>query len=47
MKKIFLLSLLTLAGASASADASKFEVKVVDLPPSTRGFVNSDLLLTC
>ncbi len=31
MKKIFLLSLLTLAGASASADASKFEVKVVDL----------------
>lgn len=31
MKRIFLLSLVVLAGASAYADASKFEVKVVDL----------------
>lgn len=31
MKKIFLISFLILAGLNASADASKFEVKVVDL----------------
>ena len=31
MKRTFLLSLVVLAGVNASADASKFEVKVVDL----------------
>lgn len=31
MKSILLLSVLALASASASADTSKFEVKVVDL----------------